>query len=315
MLIDRVGEALRPEQIIFSKLSIAQPATLSLPLLLRVRKEIKKNKADVLHLHDAALIPLGVVIGKSCLMKVVATIYDVPTKKVGGWWLGALDRIIFNSQYTRDQFQYRYGLKARQYSIIPCAALEEELPLSPLSREELQITADSFIVASIGPLERTEDPITLLKAVRKLQKKNAKVALLMTGDGPMKSEVEKFINEEGLQPSVKMLNGKIDPRRLLSLADVYVTSCFGYSKEEQILQAMARRKPVIATKIFNHQELIDDGRTGILVPCGYPERIETAIMRFTIKKDELQAMGQAAGEFAARNFSVLPIARQYQQVY
>lgn len=81
-----------------------------------------------------------------------------------------------------------------------------------------------------------------------------------------------------------------------------------------VLEGMAAAKPVIASRIGGITDMVDDGKTGILVPPADPEALSSAIRRLLSDKDLAHSMG-LAGRDRARQFTVTAIVDRLERLY
>ena len=76
-----------------------------------------------------------------------------------------------------------------------------------------------------------------------------------------------------------------------------------------------RPKPVIATTVGANKEVIEERKNGYLVPCGYPERIHSAVMRLTAIESLAAEIGEAGRKRVEENFTLEQMARGYAELY
>jgi glycosyltransferase involved in cell wall biosynthesis len=82
-----------------------------------------------------------------------------------------------------------------------------------------------------------------------------------------------------------------------------------------ILEAMASRTPIVAAAAGGPLELIDEGRTGLLVAPGDPEALAAALERLLADPAERARLGRAGREHVERNFSLERDARRMEELY
>ena len=184
-------------------------------------------------------------------------------------------------------------------------------------RLDLGLKEDSLVLVNVGRLIAEEDQASLLKTVRKLRQKKVNVELLILGQGPLQEALTTLCKEFKIDDGVKFLGDLQAPAkdRALATADVTV---FSFNKEVypfQILEAMALAKPIIATKIGSNVEIVSEGETGFLVPCGFPERTESAVMRFYANRSLAAKVGASARREFEKKFSLERMAQEYEGIY
>ena len=140
-------------------------------------------------------------------------------------------------------------------------------------------------------------------------------ALVLVGQGQMREEMERFVEEHGLKDHVHFIEDWENVYTLMAACDCLIYTTFGFDKKEAILTASALGKPVIATKIQNHPYVIQENKTGYLVPCGFPERIDSAVMRLKAIPTLADEIGQQGRAFVEKHFSLNAMSEAYMNIY
>ena len=121
----------------------------------------------------------------------------------------------------------------------------------------------------------------LVHALRILRNKGYDVELRLAGDGPTKKDLKSLVDGFGLGGKVHFLGylGEDEVIRELQQADLFVLPSFVEGLPVSAMEAMAVGLPVIATNIAGTSELIEDGKTGVLVRPSDPEVLADAVVR------------------------------------
>jgi colanic acid/amylovoran biosynthesis glycosyltransferase len=122
----------------------------------------------------------------------------------------------------------------------------------------------------VGRLCEQKGQLLLVEAVSMLVRKGRAVELVLAGDGEMRGEIESLIAERGLREHVR-ITGWISSdavRDEILSARALVLPSFAEGLPVVIMEAMALRRPVVSTYIAGIPELVEDGKTGWLVPAG-----------------------------------------------
>ena len=82
-----------------------------------------------------------------------------------------------------------------------------------------------------------------------------------------------------------------------------------------ILEAMASALPVVATDVGGNADLVQDGRSGVMVPAGDVPAMADAILRLVLDPAGARAMGQIGREVVERRFSLGAMVAAYEAVY
>jgi glycosyltransferase involved in cell wall biosynthesis len=163
-------------------------------------------------------------------------------------------------------------------------------------------------VVSIARLAPQKRPDLLVRAFRRVED----AELLLVGDGPLRPEIERLVLRLGLGERVRVLGNRSDVPALLAEAACVVLASDYEGCPLTVLEAMAAGVPVVATRVGGVPELIDDGRTGLLVEPGDESALAAAIGRALAARDGL---GVAAREEAHRRFSRERMAAEIAELY
>jgi glycosyltransferase involved in cell wall biosynthesis/putative flippase GtrA len=129
--------------------------------------------------------------------------------------------------------------------------------------------------------------------------------LAIAGDGPEKGSLEKLIAAEGLADRVALLGriGRADLARRIAGSELFALNTSYETFSFQLVEAMAAGAPVIATRIGNLAEIVDDGRDGLLIAPDDEARFVAAVEQLHADPSARQAMG-AAARAKAESFSI-----------
>jgi glycosyltransferase involved in cell wall biosynthesis len=180
------------------------------------------------------------------------------------------------SSYLRD-VALGWGLDAGRVTVLPNPAPAiPTMPTREKLRAELELDGDVLVFAGrLGPQKAVG---VLLEALRRV----SDVSLVIAGDGPERSALERRTLELGLDARARFL-GSV-PRetvlRLFRAADASVLPSAWENFPHTIVEALAVGCPVIATAVGGVPEVVRDGENGLLVPPGDAAALATAIERF-----------------------------------
>lgn len=185
-------------------------------------------------------------------------------------WLGKqTHRIVVNSPGIRD-FYVEHGLPASKFVTIP-NGIDPPTP-STLSRvellRELGLPSETRLIGAVGrlwPQKRIKDVICAAELLNVIRKD---VHLLIVGDGPQRAMLERFRDQMEIEDKVHFLGNRADVARIMPHFDLLWLASEYEGLPNVIMEAMACGVPVVATRISGNTDLVEDGRTGFLVPVG-----------------------------------------------
>lgn len=149
-------------------------------------------------------------------------------------------------------------------------------------------------LVTIGRFSEQKGQLLLIEAMAEVMRRGVDVSLVMVGDGPLRAPIERAISQAGLGARIT-LTGWLDEagvRREIEQAQALVLPSFAEGLPMVVMEAMISARPVIATWVAGIPELVQDGRTGWLVPAGDAGALADAITDMaTTAEDRLRRMG------------------------
>ncbi|MGA7704815.1 MAG: glycosyltransferase family 4 protein, partial [Solirubrobacteraceae bacterium] len=130
-------------------------------------------------------------------------------------------------------------------------------------RTELGLGSEAPVVAIVAVLREGKGHALAVDAVARLQDRFPGLTLLVVGDGPLRAEVERRAATTGA--SAIFAGHRDDVAELLRAVDVLVHPTEMDAFPTVLLEACAAGLPVLATRVGGIPEIVDDGRTGLLL--------------------------------------------------
>ncbi len=145
-------------------------------------------------------------------------------------------------------------------------------------RAGLGLDPDVELVVIVARLAPEKDHATLLRAFARVRAARPRARLLVVGDGALRGELEQLAGDLGITDDVVFAGVRSDVGDLLAAADVAALSSRKECAPQALLEAMAVGVPIVATAVGGIPEMVDDARTGLLVPPGDPEALAEALL-------------------------------------
>lgn len=181
------------------------------------------------------------------------------------------------------------------------------------AREALGLPADAAVIGTVGRLDPVKDQLALLDAFALVRR--PATFLVIIGDGPCRAQLEARARHADLDGRVRLLGERSDVPRLLPGFDVFVLPSIAEGISNTILEAMATRLPVVATRTGGNPELVDDGATGALVPVGDREALAASIEAYLEDSDLRLRHGRAGHRRSVTEFGLPRMAERYRDLY
>jgi len=154
------------------------------------------------------------------------------------------------------------------------------------------------LIAAAGKFQMQKDFSTLIKAFAEVQAQRPSHLFIM-GDGSLRGQLEKEINELGLTDSVTLTGFLPNPFHVMRQADVFVLSSRWEGLPNVLIQAMACGTPVVSTDCpSGPSEILEEGKWGHLIPVGDHVQLAKAIVA-TLDNPSLPDVAARAADFDA----------------
>jgi glycosyltransferase involved in cell wall biosynthesis len=182
-------------------------------------------------------------------------------------------------------------------------------------REQFGIPSDAFVFLNVASFSPQKNQRLLIFAFKDVLLHFQSVFLLLVGDGELKQEMENLVTELGISNKVLFTGKRSDVAQILSACDCFVLSSDWEGLPICILEAMAARKPIIATDAGGVPELISDSENGLLVPAGNRRLFGSAMIRLYQDPFMAMRMGGRSRQIVEERFNVREMAQQYGDLY
>ena len=302
-----VAIAAPPEARIFAEAPAYGVEIIALPIARKslagagaVKRLLAERAFDVVNTHsstDSWLVTLaGVLAGH--MPAIVRTRHissPVPRNFASRWLYARADRIVTTGERLRLQVIEETGADpARTISIPTGIDLGRFRPGDrAAARVELGLPADAPIVGIVATLRSWKGHLHLLEAIASLAR--PEVRLVVVGDGPMREALVARTAELGIAERVTFAGNQREVTPWMQSFDLFCLPSYANEGVPQALaQAMACGLPVITTPVGSIAELVDNGRTGMIVPPAEPAVLAQAIAVLLDNPARRRSLGEAA---------------------
>jgi sugar transferase (PEP-CTERM/EpsH1 system associated) len=175
---------------------------------------------------------------------------------------------------------------------------------------------EDFIAGWVGRMDPVKDLPNLLQGfARASHSSRSRLRLVLVGDGPTRPAVERLVEQLGLRERVWLAGERADIAEVMRGLDCFVLPSLGEGISNTILEAMASRLAVIATRVGGNPELIEPGMTGLLVPPGDSDALADALVRYSTDRAMARRHAKAARRVAQSRFSLARMVADYCSLY
>jgi len=208
---------------------------------------------------------------------------------------------------TRKYFNFD-----RPVEVIPLGIKEPKW--TPVGREELGMNPERMYIVAVGRLVRRKDHPTLLRSFASLNREDTELVLL--GDGPERENLQGLAKELGIQDRVNLRGFVTDEIKyqVLSNSDVFALVSLHEGFGIVYLEALYCGLPVIAANEGGQLDLLEDGKTGRLVPVGDVGALTKALGECLSDEVQTEEVRQA-NQQRFNQFSIANLALRYERAF
>jgi len=185
---------------------------------------------------------------------------------------------------------------AAQFVAIPCGIdlgrFVHAEPEGAMLRQTLALRPEERMVLWVGRLVPIKGCEGFLRACARVVSRYPETRIFVVGDGPLAEELQTKTATLDLEKQVTFVGWRSDIPAWMWATDVFVLSSLNEGLGRVLLEAMAARKPVVATAVGGVQAIVRSD-TGIVVPSEDQERMADAIVRLLKDGETARRMGEA----------------------
>ena len=243
-----------------------------------LRRIIKQLKPDIVYAHSSKAGALARIADLGLKNKVIYNphgwafnMQQSAKKKEMYKWVEKIsahfcDKIVCISDAERESALREKICKPSKLQVIYNGIdLEEIEKAASMSRAQLGIPEDAFVVGMVGRLSKQKAPDTFVKAAKLIKEKIPNAFFLMVGDGELRGQVENLIHQYDLGSSF-LITGWVDnPTAYMKIMDVGMLLSRWEGFGLVLPEYMACGVPIVATNVDAIPNIIKDGVNGMLV--------------------------------------------------
>ena len=300
-----------------------------IPLLWRLRRALRATSPDIVHTHLIHADMYGYAAAKLARVGTVISSrhnddqfrYRPRWRRLNRQLWRRLDAGIAISgavanfaeiieDAPRDKLHIvRYGMEYRWLSDETIERARHSL------RDELGLPLDTPLLGMVCRLVQQKGVPYSLEALRRIQSDFPQARLVVIGDGEKAGELRQLATALGVAERVHWLSWRDDAAELMTGLDVLLAPSLWEGFGLVILEAMARRVPVIASRVSALPEVVVHGETGILIESRDVDGLTQAIARLLSDRALRKYMGLLGTARLEEHFSAQRMVDETAKVY
>ena len=274
-----------------------------------IRNRILESKASILYLTRGKAITTGIAAAKGLNIRIVTymgsnSIHWFDPTSLLTHLNKKVDKIICNSKDIEKHIRAQHlAPKNKTITIYKGYKTDWFSNIKPIDLVELDIPKDAFVVVCLANVRRIKGLTYLIKAASHINKEQ-NVHFVIAGHGTDKTKYQKLRETSKLKDNIHLLGHVDEAVRLIAAASVYVQPSIKEGLGRAIQEAMCLGIPQIVTNAGGCVELIDKGKSGIIVPKKKPKAIAQAISELQNNPELRESMGAEAKKRISSIFNI-----------
>lgn len=285
----------------------------------RLARVMKERNIHLSHTHNLGPLLYGSLAAKLAGVRVVINTRHGREKKHRSSYIWNInDAVVAISEDAKREM-----LKWNRINIKKTMVIYNGIDIDKYSNQQngseakkaLNIEPSTLVVGTVARLSPEKDQYTLIEAFSKMVNKIDDAKLIFVGDGVLKEELVNYAQKLGVSNKVIFLGFKDDVYNILPVFDVFTLSSLTEGVSLTLLEAMAMKRPVVATNVGGNPEVVIDRVTGFLVPSKDSEKMADAIIKILQNSELAQKMGAAGRRRVEEKFSLERMVKEYEALY
>jgi L-malate glycosyltransferase len=301
---------------------LKSPAALG--ALVRLTRFMRRERIDVVHNYLLRANLVGTLAARAAGIPVTLTSKRGCHERHGLELASArlsnrlADCVTTNANAVRTFVHDNEGCPLEKMVVIPSGIDTDHFAPLPLNdaKERLGLPADRPTVGIVTRNRVRKGVEEFVRAMAAVRERLPDASAVVVGELSLDDGLSGLVHTLGLDGHLHVLGPRSDMPEVLSAFDLFVLSSHDEGMSNAILEAMAMQKPVVATDVGGTSEVVQHGRTGLLVPPKDPAALAQAISQILAAPQEsAAAMGARGRAVVVERFSARAMVRQMEDLY
>lgn len=284
---------------------------------------VRRNGIEIVHAHMARDYSLASYAARrNSKTKFILTRHVLfQLNRLHRHTLARATRVIAVSNAVAHELRASGVVLETQIAVIPNGIDVERFSRARASFDRVQflrsmgLPVDCLLVGSIGELRTLKRHDDFIRAAAIVAARFPETHFVLAGIGEVQKQLEALVNELGLSERFHFLGWLDDAEKLLCAMDVFVSASETESFGLAIVEAMAAGTPVVATATEGAREVIEDQKTGLLVPIGNVDLLAGSVINLLSDPEQRRAIATQSAQSAVKRFSLTRMVDEIEQIY
>lgn len=286
----------------------------------------RRQKTEIILSHGARANLFGCTLSLLAGVPLVTVEHNVDSWRDYSAGRNWLDRIIGRvsrkriavSRAVQNKLVEKFILPASKIVIVP-NGFELRLPLDPIAarrfmRQQFGLAEGDMVVVMVARFVEQKGHHILVEAMPTIAARFPTVRFLLLGEGPLLEVVRKQAQAAGIAERVLLPGAVDDVPKILAGCDLFVLSSFWEGLPVALLEAMGAGLPAVATAVGGVPEVIQPGKTGLLVSPGDSKQLADAVCALLHDKRQRADLAHAGQEYVQQHHRIEVMTDRYLEI-
>lgn len=308
-----------------AKLTYLNQARISPAILSCFVSLIRREKPDILHLHGWIAANFGRMAGRLTRIPTIMHEHGVDpyfpkSQQIADRVLSPMTHTALAVSNSVREFlvSRRYVHPSKLRLIYLGAPLSQFEPAGPAEvaqlKESLGIPEDSPVVGTVGRIDTQKGLTYLIKAGKSVFSRIPNARFVIVGDGPKMEELQSEAKELGIQENILFIGHRNDVQLIQSMIDIQAFPSLWEGTPLTIFEAMAMGLPIVSTGVDGLGEVLEDGKSALIVPPAESKALADAIVRLLQDRNLALSLASGARE-SGRKYDISQTVRNMETLY
>lgn len=288
-----------------------------------VRAFTHDNAIDIIHSHGYKSNIYVVLSNISNSRPIVTTCHNWinASMKMGIYtlldklFLKMFDAVVAVSEPVKGQI-IRAGIMGKRVHLIENGInITRFLPTEEVYAAKREFGSGKKVIGTIGRLTVEKGHTYLIRAAKRVIDSGYDCKFVIVGDGNLRYQLEEEAASLGIGEKVMFTGNRTDIPELLSTFDIFVLPSLLEGQPMALFEAMAAKRPIVATDVGDVKKILRDGKVGVVVQSGNYEALAMGIMEFLDTPETAIEKGALGYTEVVRSHSSSRMAQEYTNVY
>jgi glycosyltransferase involved in cell wall biosynthesis len=283
----------------------------------------RQRKVDLIHAHHTPALIDSTIGAQLARIPLITTDHCKAYPTSRRWQLlekhasRFAEKVVAVSEHSKGDLIRYQGIDAERLQVIynglDLKLARQESPES--LRRELGLSPEHVVMCTAARLEDQKGLDLLLDAAPLVLQRLPQARFVIMGGGSQEQPLREQAARLGLTSHVIFTGPRVDAVDLIRGLDCFVQTSYWEGMPMALLEAMALRKPIVATAVGGVPEVVADGVTGILVRDRKPATLAAALVGLLSDEGRARQVGEAGYQRYLNHFTSVGMVSQYERLY